>query len=355
VRGAIKPVSGRAADLDRTNPGGGNLVGLILPTRKANSKHCREVSSLERVTAQPLLSAPMRLVEITRAPDPGRRHDLAAFVERLATEAGSRPLSDHLWLDLNEGGRPGFVAVSAADPTGIIALAQISHANEGSLLEVVVDPSVPDSSAVHDDVLETAVDAFRSAGGGHLTWWTDADDEGVRRAAHQVGLVLERSLYEMRVGLPLGSRSSVVTRGFTPADADAWLRVNNRAFAGHPEQGGWDRDTLATRLAEPWFDPDGFRLYEHDGTLAAFCWTKVHDEMTPPAGEIYVIGVDPDLHGRGLGRELTLAGLDWLAEHGLTEAMLFVDGGNLAALRLYERLGFMTRRTRYAFAGTLSA
>jgi hypothetical protein len=35
--------------------------------------------------------------------------------------------------------------------------------------------------------------------------------------------------------------------------------------------------------------------------------------------------------------------------------MLFVDGGNLAALRLDERLGFMTRRTRYAFAGTLSA
>jgi mycothiol synthase len=91
-----------------------------------------------------------------------------------------------------------------------------------------------------------------------------------------------------------------------------------------------------------------------DGQLAAFCWTKVHDEMTPPVGEIYVIGVDPDLHGRGLGRELTLAGLDWISDHGITEAMLFVDGGNVTALRLYGRLGFETRRTRYAFAGTLS-
>jgi mycothiol synthase len=244
--------------------------------------------------------------------------------------------------------------VSAADLGGTIALAQVSRANEGSVLEIVVDPSVPDAAAVHDDLLETAIDAFRAGAGGHLTWWTDVDDERSRRVAEQAGLALERSLHEMRVALPLGSRSSVTTRGFTPADVDAWLRVNNRAFAGHPEQGGWDRDTLAARLTEPWFDADGFRLYEHDGVVAAFCWTKVHDEMTPPVGEIYVIGVDPDLHGRGLGRELTLAGLDWISDHGLTEAMLFVDGGNVTALRLYERLGFETRRTRYAFAGTLS-
>jgi mycothiol synthase len=296
----------------------------------------------------------MRMIEITRAPARERRQTLVAFVEKLAAEAGSRPLSDHLWLDLKEGGGHDLIVVSAADLGGTIALAQVSRANEGSVLEIVVDPSVPDAAAVHDDVLETAIDAFRAAGGGHLTWWTDVDDAEAHRVAERAGLAHERSLHEMRVALPLASRSSVATRGFTPADVDAWLRVNNRAFAGHPEQGGWDRDTLATRLTEPWFDADGFRLYEHDGVVAAFCWTKVHDEMTPPVGEIYVIGVDPDLHGRGLGRELTLAGLDWISDHGLTEAMLFVDGGNVAALRLYEKLGFATRRTRYAFAGTLS-
>jgi mycothiol synthase len=297
----------------------------------------------------------MRMIEVARPPAPERTHALVAFVERLAAEAGSRPLSDHLWLDLKEGAAPGLIVASAADPSGTIALAQVSRANDGSVLEVVVDPSLADVADVHDDVLETAVDAFRDAGGGHLTWWTDLDDERVRGVAELAGLTLARSLHEMRVDLPLGSRATVATRGFTSADADAWLRVNNRAFAEHPEQGGWDRDTLASRLAEPWFDADGFRLYEHDGVVAAFCWTKVHGEMTPPIGEIYVIGVDPDLHGRGLGRELTLAGLDWMSDHGLTEAMLFVDGGNISALRLYERLGFVTRRTRYAFAGTLNA
>src|SRR5580765_2006790 len=142
----------------------------------------------------------MRIVEATRAPSPERRQALVAFVERLTARAGSRPLSDHLWLDLKEGGGPDLIVVSAADPGGTIAFAQVSRANEGSVLEVVVDPSVPDAAAVHDDVLETAIDTFRAAGGGHVTWWTDVDDTGqdgrsARGVAEQAGLALVRSLH----------------------------------------------------------------------------------------------------------------------------------------------------------------
>jgi mycothiol synthase len=296
----------------------------------------------------------MRKIDVSRTLSTAARDELVGFVEGAADQLGRRPLSDHLWLDLNAGGSPGFVAVSAADASGTLALAQISAANDGSTLEVVVGSGVPDATRVHDDVLETAVDTFRRDGGGTLTWWVDGDDDHVRDLATSNGLTLARGLHEMHVALPLEARSSVATRPYTPADADAWLRVNNRAFAAHPEQGGWTAETLALRTAEPWFDPDGLRLYEHDGQVAAFCWTKVHREMTPPVGEIYVIGVDPDLQGRGLGRELTLAGLDWMVAQRLSSAMLYVDAGNTAAVRLYERLGFAITRTRFAFAGTLA-
>jgi mycothiol synthase len=143
-------------------------------------------------------------------------------------------------------------------------------------------------------------------------------------------------------------------RTFVPGqDEAAWVEVNNRAFAGHPEQGAWTVDMLRAREQEPWFDPDGFLLaFDADG-LAGSCWTKVHPPHPPhepdALGEIYVIGADPSRHGKGLGRALTAGSLQSLADRGITVGMLFVDGANEAAVGLYRSLGFNTSRTDCAY------
>ena len=136
-------------------------------------------------------------------------------------------------------------------------------------------------------------------------------------------------------------------------DEDEWLAVNNRAFAGHPEQGGWTLDTLLQREQAEWFDPEGFLLAFDDDGLAGFCWTKVHPADPPKEpvalGEIYVIGADPGRQGIGLGRALTVGGLASLAERGITMGMLYVDGANDAAVGLYRSLGFVTHRVDRAY------
>src|SRR5438045_8309558 len=85
-------------------------------------------------------------------------------------------------------------------------------------------------------------------------------------------------------------------------DADHFLAVNNAAFSGHPEQGGWTRDTLVERLTAAWFDASLFLLADAADGLAGFNWLKIHDHDPDRPGEIYVIGVAPAHQGEGLGR-----------------------------------------------------
>jgi mycothiol synthase len=135
--------------------------------------------------------------------------------------------------------------------------------------------------------------------------------------------------------------AGVMIRSFRPgADEDAWLAVNARAFADHPEQGRITSADLAERMAESWFDPAGFLLAERDGRVIGFHWTKEHGAGL---GEVYVLGVDPDAAGGGLGKALLYAGLRHLRNAGDTEVELYVESDHPTALGLYRGAGFVER------------
>ena len=123
---------------------------------------------------------------------------------------------------------------------------------------------------------------------------------------------------------------------------EAWLDLNNKIFRIHPDQGNWAMADLENRMRELWFDPKGFLLCVHQGLIVGFCWTKIHSDFVneAPIGELYVIGVDPDRSGQGIGKAVCTEGLIYLRAKGLTTAILYVDDNNEAGIGLYISLGF---------------
>jgi len=185
-------------------------------------------------------------------------------------------------------------------------------------------------------------DADVAAAGPRI--WSHTDHPGAAALAGRFGLRRVRELVRMRrdlghalpeVRLPAGTR----VRTFVPGeDDDAVIDINRRAFAWHPEQGALTVADLAAARREPWFDPAGFFLaVGDDDRVLGFHWTKIHPDGV---GEVYVVGVDPDAHGGGLGTALTLAGLHHLRARGVPSVLLYVEGDNAAALAVYAKLGF---------------
>ena len=198
-------------------------------------------------------------------------------------------------------------------------------------------------------VLRALVEAVRREGGGRIEYWVEGyETESDGAAADHAGFRPVRDLWQLRVPLPVAA-ADITVRSFEPDDAEAWLTVNNRAFDWHPEQADQTIDDLEKAMAQPWFDPQGFLLHYDDAGLAGFCWTKVHRDTDPPMGEIYVIAVDPDRRGRGLGEALTRAGLTWLSRQGLRVGMLYVESDNDKANATYRRIGFRRHQTNRAY------
>lgn len=284
---------------------------------------------------------------------------IRALADDVEAATGVAPFGDDAWTGMHaSSGRDRGLFTDSGD-----AYAHLAHHHDDEWsLELAGRRIVADDE--RDALLVAALDVVAAEAGGHVTYWvhggTAADDARARRA----GFALERELLQMRVALPPADPphwpDDVTVRPFVPGeDEAAWVIVNNRAFAGHPEQGAWTVEMLRAREQEPWFDPAGFLLaFDADG-LAGSCWTKVHPPQPPreqeALGEIYVIGADPNRQGRGLGRALTTAGLEWLAGQGISIGMLFVDAANDAAVGLYHALGFVIHRTDRAYGLTVEA
>ncbi|WP_315094596.1 mycothiol synthase [uncultured Cellulomonas sp.] len=273
-----------------------------------------------------------------------------ALADRAAAADGVAPLSEQplLWLSEPEA---SVIHLQAHGPSDLLGYAQLDVGTQSSArAELVVDPEHR-RAGIGRALLARAVAETAVVPGRELRIWAHGDLPAARAFADETGMPVVRELLQMRVDLTARAAGTaslpagVTVRAFEPGrDEDAWRRVNSRAFAHHPEQGRMTSADLRAREQEPWFDPAGFLLAERDGILLGSVWTKVHpagEHGPDPVGEIYVVGVDPDAQGLGLGRALTALGLDHLAARGLGAAILYTDADNTVAVHTYERAGFV--------------
>lgn len=290
--------------------------------------------------------------------------NLLQRITSLAAEAedsdGNPPLSDQTIVELRTGeSAEGLMVVTAwlCDDDGaasgeLVGVAVAVTTGDGSpgTLELVVHPEY------RSDGIGAALAATLDARSplNAMQAWSHGNHAAASRLAQRHGLVSVRELWRMRLmhdaGLPsAGMPAGYRLRTFVPGqDEGPWLAANAAAFADHAEQGGMTEADLRARMEEDWFDPEGFLIAEAaDGSIAGFHWTKVHPPLKDSAtgaqqslGEVYVVGVIPAAQGTGLGRALTVAGIEYLRSRGLKAVMLYVDADNTAAVGLYNKLGF---------------
>ena len=281
-----------------------------------------------------------------------QQESVLALIKAAHDFDGTPPIAEHVLLHLRHGGDKSDSHIVFEENNQVIAYAHLDTTDlvAGPSVEAVVHPSHRGKD-LGSLILKEAIKVC----GDKTRIWSHGDLPAAKAIASS--LKLERLWSNLVMSKSLGDIHPVTfkypIRTFIPdLDNQAFLSLNNKVFANYPDQGGWNEDDLKVRLNESWFQKEGFFVAEDEGELIGFCWTKIHGAHThshsgedddhghDALGEIYVLAVNPDYKGNGVGRNLTITGLNYLKYQGLSSAMLYVGVENKAALNLYKSLGF---------------
>lgn len=282
------------------------------------------------------------------------REEILGLIEQCTRAEGHRPVGEHKYVHLITGSG-GWTGVLARREGALVGYAHLRWNPDGArprlAAEAVVLPG-QDREAIARRLVDEVCALAGRAGGGAVWLWVHRVLDPAQTLAARLGFRVQRELAFMTRPLHAAPEATlppgVILRAYRPGEDDEeFLRVNNAAFAGHPENGGWTAGTLAQRRALDWFAPEDVLTAWRGEELVGFHWTKWHGhegEEAPahdPVGEVYVLAVDPAAHGTGLGRVLLRAGLAHLRDRGCRLAVLYVDCASAPAVALYRSEGFV--------------
>ncbi|MFC2041228.1 GNAT family N-acetyltransferase [Chloroflexota bacterium] len=168
----------------------------------------------------------------------------------------------------------------------------------------------------------------------------------------KLGFECVRRFLELRLDLAKARRMDIEQaalgcRNLRHGEESKLTRIQNRSFAG---SWGYNLNTveeITYFLNSSNCSPEDVVLACDGDRVAGYCWTKMNyggdADASERKGRIFMLGVDPDYRGRGIGRRVLLAGLAHLKSKGLRFAELTVDSENETACALYRSVGFEVR------------
>jgi len=278
---------------------------------------------------------------------------LARLVSRaLDTEEGLHSVSAHdvieglgrprhspendLYIAESEGDIVGYVDVTPELGIGRVVLSYLIHQEHGEVVPVKLIQRAMSrgrelkAKRVHVNVPERSVSARRLLAGMGFRC--------VRRFL-ELGLDLSQA--------PVSDRIGNRCRHLKGGEEDKLVHIQNRSFA---DTWGFNPNTveeIAYRTRLPNCSLEDIILACDDDTVTGYCWTRIYVGKNKTAeggkGRIYMLGVEPDYRGRGIGKEVLLAGLSGLKRRGMGIVELTVDSQNKAARALYRSAGFQIR------------
>jgi mycothiol synthase len=175
------------------------------------------------------------------------------------------------------------------------------------------------------------------------------DSQIAKQVLTKMGFTFIRRFLELKLDLskmhfPENSEISPQCRPLQPNEVERLTQLQNRSFAGAWGYNANTVEEIIYRIRLPNCSPENVILAFDSDKPIGYCWTRITFWRNKAPGEgtgrIYMLGVDPDYRGRGLGRQLLLLGLSYLKSKGLRVVELTVDTENKVACALYESVGF---------------
>lgn len=302
-------------------------------------------------------------MKIYESSKPDILRQVIELISETTKRDGIPPVAEHVLLHLRHGGDHEDRHI-VVEENGLItgyAHLDLTDRVEGPSAELLIHPNHRAQGFGEELLRQVSEIAQREVPDKGMRLWAHGDLPGAQRLALRGGFTRVRTVAQMRrtlsENLPQIPSQHPLRTFNIGEDEEEWLALNNRAFSDHPDQGGWTLHDLEIRKKEDWFDPKGLIIATESNStdqpkpkMSGFCWVKIHGGVShhhdgsshdhDPIGEIYVMGVDPIHHGKGVGRAVTIAGMHYMRNQGIFSAMLYVDAQNSAGLALYRGLGF---------------